>query len=145
MKALIFISMTLFTLPLFACVDLSGTYATSEGLIYTVIQNECSDMIVSDTTTKTITFDNVEQLIYEYEVEDNGELQHMQVFIKSMLKDEKWIYNERVIKISKDGPQKIDQSWSEVFLDLDKNIVTHSHRSNGSIEKYIDKKIAPLN
>jgi hypothetical protein len=144
MKTLLLVTLLVISTNLYACVDLSGTFITADGLSYTVIQNECTEMIVSDTSTRTIIFDNVEQLIYEYDVESNGKIEHLQLLIRSVLKDNKWIYNERIVNVSAEGSIEIDHSWSEVFLNVDKNIVTITHKANGSVEKYLDVRISPL-
>lgn len=144
MKILFLLGLIVLSSNVYACVDLSGTFLTADGLGYSVIQNECIDMIVSDATTKTIIFDNVEQLIYEYDIETEGKIEHLQLLISSTLKDNKWIYNERVVRVSPEGSLEIDHSWSEVFLNEETNIVTLTHKSNGAIEKYIDRRISPL-
>ena len=86
--------------------------------------------------TKTITFNSVEQIIYDLELEEG----RLQVFITSKLNGNQWVYSEKAVMTFTDGRVETDKSWSEVFLNTERDLVTVKHKSDGSTDTYIDKR-----
>jgi hypothetical protein len=133
MKKIIVLSMMLMSTLSYACLNLSGTYVTAENKVYTNRQTDCESMTTTDeSTSMTLIFDNKEYLFYE--------LENIQVFIKSRLEGDRFIYEERQITKLGNGSVTEDLHWSEVFFDHNLDLITRLHRANGTIENYLDKR-----
>ena len=129
--------MILFTSVTFACDNFSGSYVTSDLAEYSIDQKDCASMNMTDASgTKTITFNSVEQIIYDLELEEG----RLQVFITSKLNGNQWVYSEKAVMTFTDGRVETDKSWSEVFLNTTRDLVTVKHKSDGSTDTYIDKR-----
>ena len=95
---------------------------------------------MSDTTsTIKINFNGKEQLIYDYDIIIGDEvIGRMQIFISSKLEASRWVYNEQAIKTLNNGQMENVVSWSEVYLNENTDLVTLKHKSDGSLETYLD-------
>jgi hypothetical protein len=135
------LGMAFFSSVTFACANFSGSFMTDTGARYKISQADCLSMeMIDDQSAVKITFDQKEQLIYDLPLE--GEVAgRLNVFIISRLEGEKWVYDERKIKIHNDGKIETELSWSEVALNKESDLVTTLHHSDGVIEVFVDKRI----
>lgn len=146
MKALIILLMIAIPSFSFACTNFSGSFITSQGAQYSLMQSTCESMDMLDgQTLTTIHFNEKEQLIYNFDLQDGDEIVGRQkVFITSKLAEEKWVYKEKVVKTYINGKTIVENSWSEVFLNENSDLKTIVHRQDGTIEAYIDLRIRPM-
>lgn len=112
MKAIIVLVMTAIPAVSFACADFSGSFITSQGAQYSLMQSTCESMDMFDgQNLTTITFNEKEQLIYDFYLQDGGEvIGRQQVFIASKLAGEKWVYTEKALKTYTNGKMIVENS-----------------------------------
>lgn len=143
MKRLLLFSGLIFFAPsLFACTNFSGDYRTEVYTYYSISQSDCESMDVTDESgTNHFEFDGVERLLAEYDVyiDEGGPYAHVQIFLKSKMDGDKWVYHERdVTTYLKSGQVDILTKWAEVTFNKDTNLVTTLHNSDGTTETFID-------
>ncbi|QDK42291.1 hypothetical protein DOM21_12725 [Bacteriovorax stolpii] len=140
MKSLIILGLALFTSSAFACTDFSGDYRTEENTYYSIEQNGCDSMyVVDETGANEMIFDGVERLLHEYDIEVEGAvLAHVQIYLKSEMKAEKWIYHERDVVTYRGGEVEEEKKWAEVSFNEDTDLLTVLHNQDGSTETYVD-------
>lgn len=140
MKKLALSFFTLLSTHAFACTDFSGDYRTEVYTYYSIAQNGCESMdVIDESGTQQMVFDGVERLLAEYEIEVEGDvLANVQVFLRSEMKDDKWVYHERDVTKYKNGEVHEVKKWAEVSFNADTDLLTVLHNEDGSIERFID-------
>jgi len=140
MKFLIAASLFFLSSTVFACTDFSGEYQTAVQTYYSISQNGCESMDVTDESgTNTLVFDGVERLIYDYDIEVEGQvIAHISIFLSSKMVGEKWVYNERDVYTYNDGKTEVENKWAEVSFNDETDLLTVLHREDGSIETFVD-------
>ncbi len=135
----IVLSSFLFVTSAFACTDFSGDYRTEVNTYYSIVQNGCESMNVVDESGSTeMIFDGVERLLNEYDIVMDGKVvAHVEIFLKSEMKGEKWVYHERSV-VTYNGKEDIETKWAEVSFNEDTDLLTELHREDGTIETYVD-------
>lgn len=140
MKKLIALILALFATSAFACTDFTGDYRTEENTYYSISQNGCESMdVIDESGTNQMIFDGVERMLYNYDIEVEGEvLAHVEIFLKSEMKGDKWVYHERDVVTYKGGDVEEEKKWAEVSFNEDTDLLTVLHLQDGSTETYVD-------
>lgn len=140
MKKLVFLTCALFSSYTLACTDFSGDYRTEVMTYYSISQNGCESMdVIDESGTQHMVFDGVERLLAEYDIEVEGEiLAHVQIFLKSEMKGDKWVYHERDVTKYRSGEVDELKKWAEVSFNEDTDLQTILHHEDGSIETFVD-------
>lgn len=140
MKKLIVLISAIFASSTFACTDFSGDYRTEQMTYYSIAQNGCESMdVIDESGTNQMIFDGVERLLYNYDIEIEGEiLAYVEIFLKSEMKGEKWVYHERAVVTYKTGEVEEEKKWAEVSFNEDTDLLTVLHLQDGSTETYVD-------
>ncbi len=140
MKFLIILSLSFFSSKVFSCTDFTGEYQTAVLTYYSISQNGCESMdVIDESGSNHMTFDNIEKLLFEYDIDVAGEtIAHVEIFLKSKMLGDKWVYNERNVTTFKDGEKEEHSKWAEVSFNKDTDLLTVLHNEDGSIEEFVD-------
>jgi hypothetical protein len=142
MKILIALALSFMTSASYSCTNFTGDFETEENSLYSVVQTGCTHMdVYDDLGSNQMVFDNVERLLYSYDLEDEGEVfAHVDIFLTNRMDGNKWTYNERDVVTYASGAIESDEKFAEVTLNADNNIKTILYNSDGTIETFIDQR-----
>lgn len=140
MKLLIVVSLFVLNSAVYACTDFTGQYQTAVQTYYSISQNGCESMeVIDESGTNTMVFDGVERLIYDYDIEVEGQvIAHISIYLSSKMVGEKWVYYEKDVYTYTDGETEVENKWAEVSFNEETDLLTVLHKEDGSIETFVD-------
>ena len=124
----------------FACTDFTGDYRTEVYTYYSLAQNGCESIdIIDESGSHQLVFDGVERLHDEYDIVVDGQvLSHVQIYLKSEMKENSFVYHERDVITSAKGEIDVLKKWAEVSFNEDTDLLTELHNDDGTVETYVD-------